>query len=603
MKEATAATEDAVRLDVTNPLHAAGTGPGRPPSPSRSSSELLQAKRASTTELDLDATLAREAAADGQRYRRSQRRMAVGSIAALLVLGVVAALVVYLSSPSPGSLNIPKEFSGRWTAYSRYSTDYTVAGRIRKTEGADGRSVVEAEASYVESDTGLRIVLTYLDKRAFRAAYNDSVSTSTPVSVTCVPVAKAPPLGDLGGLIDQATPAPPRALDKNNTALVQCIAAPERWLLQWGVQTFVYCNPSSDGHVVASDNFHAVFVADSPMVDSLGLAPPVDPATGAAKSCPVLDDVSALGRDDVPHHATGRRLHQPSRARRLPLMMSLTAPQRPCIFVHGTGHNKDESAKTDKFESYWGQIHNVLAPQCSSFQFLRRDMQHSTWDDPSHATAFCDEAAGGSSGHPIGNKLIFSHGSGSLVVAAAIHNNVCSMSSTTRWYSSHGMFGGAKAADAALGLCANYDALQDILSKLDVCHGKDKDTVEPGVTTQQTTYNSPSADWSTLTSVARTHLDGAMCGHSSQGNYQGVAVGLVAIDSELWFGEDRDGWMKLSQCKTAHTSSSWGHNKDSTWANMHTNFLDGACLWDDPLVDTSGDHSPCKWYLNMAKRA
>lgn len=55
------------------------------------------------------------------------------------------------------------------------------------------------------------------------------------------------------------------------------------------------------------------------------------------------------------------------------------------------------------------------------------------WDDMTHADHFCDEASFGSG--TVGNVIIFSHGSGSLVVANALNNNRCQFSGSTRWYS------------------------------------------------------------------------------------------------------------------------------------------------------------------------
>ena len=87
---------------------------------------------------------------------------------------------------------------------------------------------------------------------------------------------------------------------------------------------------------------------------------------------------------------------------------------------------------------------------------------------------------------------------------------------------------------------------------------------------QKSTYPGSSVTLDEVRDIARTHLDGAMCGHDSFGLYTGVGQGFNDFDSAIWFGEDRDGMMKLSQCTTVHTGS-WteSNSKTAVWANQH----------------------------------
>lgn len=120
-----------------------------------------------------------------------------------------------------------------------------------------------------------------------------------------------------------------------------------------------------------------------------------------------------------------------------------------------------------------------------------------------HATAFCS-AAGVGAGGTISNTLVFSHGSGSLVVANALFSNACSFHSNTRWYSAmvrcigvlspsqfcegsrlrsylQAPFGGAKAADEAKdNLCDSYSSMSSILDHLTFCKGKNHDKLHAG---------------------------------------------------------------------------------------------------------------------------
>ena len=163
-----------------------------------------------------------------------------------------------------------------------------------------------------------------------------------------------------------------------------------------------------------------------------------------------------------------------------------------------------------------------------------------------------------------------------------------------------------QAADEGLNLCSNYEAMKAILDELRFCKGKDKDDLHSGVKALQTSYAGPGASFADVRDEARANLDGALCGHDSIGLYLGVGQGLQDFDSAIWFGEDRDGMMKLSQCTTAHSGTSnfqEANSKAAVWANQHLNYLDGTCRFGDPYMDVFGDKSPCTWYAAMANRA
>lgn len=143
------------------------------------------------------------------------------------------------------------------------------------------------------------------------------------------------------------------------------------------------------------------------------------------------------------------------------------------------------------------------------------------WDDMTHADHFCHEASFGSG--TVGNVIIFSHGSGSLVVANALNNNRCQFSGSTRWYSAMVRRGhwrdswavpvvwartavlclpvqrqtvccsapppkapwwGATAANQALEkVCPYYDTMSDLLRELDFCKGSHHDRLHNSITT------------------------------------------------------------------------------------------------------------------------
>lgn len=527
-----------------------------------------------------------------------------------------------------------QEFSGEFTTHDRYNPDVKVTGRLYKSVGADGRTVLEGVTEYVEPTDGSRVRITLRDSRAYMEIFNDTKSSTTPQRVVCYPDKRLPAVGDLDELFTTASLVPVDVLDEAHPGMGPCIAAGNRWSILWGVQEFVYCQPQNDVHVIVGDNFNAEFVTDT-YLQRPELPIPTNVTDGAPARCDAIVQYTALNGGLGHHGAVQRRVLKQERRQ-------LVTP-RPCVFVGGLGLHKSEGAKsTQGADDYWGdKIVSYLSGKCSSFKFVQRDMKGKGWDDPSHATTFCNDAV--TSGSVIDNTLIFSHGSGSLVVANALVTNECSFSTSTRWYSAMAPFGGSKvraavagchlhanprrgmvavpcapytvltapcvclqAADKADDLCANYDAMSSILSELRFCKGKNHDSLHAGVESLQTWYVGAGASFNDVRDEARANLDGALCGHDSSGLYLGVGQGLQDFDSAIYFGEDRDGMMKISQCTTAHWSTNLfqeANSKTSVWANQHLNYLDGTCRFGDPYVDEHGDRSPCTWYAAMANRA
>lgn len=141
-----------------------------------------------------------------------------------------------------------QEFSGEFTKYDRY-TNEKVTGRIHKSVSATGKSVIEGTLSYTMDD-GNRAVVTLLDHRAYIEVFNDTVSATVPQRVTCMPPNLVPPFGDVDEVFSTSSLVPVEHLDESNPGTAQCAEAGHRWLIKWGVQEFLYCQPSDDVHRV-----------------------------------------------------------------------------------------------------------------------------------------------------------------------------------------------------------------------------------------------------------------------------------------------------------------------------------------------------------------
>ena len=310
-----------------------------------------------------------------------------------------------------------------------------------KSVGADGRTLLEGVTEYTDPIDGTRVRITLRDSRAYMEVFNDTQSSTTPSKVVCYPDTRLPSVGDLDELFTTASLVPTGVLDETHPGMGPCVAAGHRWSILWGVQEFVYCQPQNDVHVIVGDNFNAEFVTDT-YLQRPTIAIPTNVTDGKPAQCDKIVQYSALNGGMGHHGAVQRRVLKEKRRQ--------LVPARPCGFVGGIGLHKSEGYKTSQGSSdYWGdKIESYLAGKCSSFKFVQRDMKGKGWDDPSHATAFCNDAT--TTGSVIDNTLVFSHGSGSLVVANALLTNACSFSASTRWYSAMAPFAGSKARATCL---------------------------------------------------------------------------------------------------------------------------------------------------------
>lgn len=135
--------------------------------------------------------------------------------------------------------------------YDRYQPQVKYVGRLHKTVSPAGRTNLELQMEYTELITHERIVVTLTsERRGYRQVYNDSISTTVPQRTECVPDYTVSPIGDIDELFNRATAAPVEVLDASNPSLASCLAAGNRWLIKWGAQEFVYCQPQDDTHVV-----------------------------------------------------------------------------------------------------------------------------------------------------------------------------------------------------------------------------------------------------------------------------------------------------------------------------------------------------------------
>lgn len=126
-------------------------------------------------------------------------------------------------------------------------------------------------------------------------------------------------------------------------------------------------------------------------------------------------------------------------------------PFDTCVFVHGAGNHPEayEPSVLDSFPAYWGSVEDRVS--CSKKLFMNMDTTTRAWDDASLAQSFCAAAQGvckpsctsrhscsltsmkSQQASSIANTIVFTHGSGNLIVGNAVASNLCSFDSTSSW--------------------------------------------------------------------------------------------------------------------------------------------------------------------------
>jgi len=224
---------------------------------------------------------------------------------------------------------------------------------------------------------------------------------------------------------------------------------------------------------------------------------------------------------------------------------------------------------------------NRVGDDCDSVHFLRRDYTSKSWDDYLVTQDFCSAVA--SSGTSVADRIIFSHGFGSLVVGHAFSSLACTLESSSDWYAisvrttphllrcsvracarvcalchtwpwlciQQTPWAGSAAADDASTLCSTYaSSLDDIAPSIGMCSGTSPSTA---MLSLDPDYSPVSTTFGTVASFAASNLEGSMCGSFSLGMMTGAGDQLPVVDSLITFGGMNDGFMSLANCKNGQS--------------------------------------------------
>lgn len=537
----------------------------------------------------------------------------------LLAVGVVVAVVLSGRTRARGGVAVPERISATFHAEPQDGTTTPYEGRIHKVPAAEGSDAwkVSAQVSFQHDDGNVQTV-TVLDNRAYWSLTRGG-SDGEELEILasgCVPEQDVPPYNDLSDALNEAVEVPHDApLADYNTG--SCGEGQGKlYTVAWAGQVYVYCSLEQDidvhqfvgqGFVAAVFDVHT----EDEVADEPDFVAPTN-ADGTPLECPELTTLARASGASSPSETRRRlverhaeALEDPSKLHKMPWYLRVgeeasreerhetiqrgrqLTRRKTCIFVHAWGTSSTGTSSQDT--THWGDVHTHTS--CHDNVFIKINTQDLMWDDPVNMNAFCQAAAGGTTGQSVSNKRIFSYGYGSLTVAAALEGT-CQLATSSKWYVIAPPTQGNVGAEALADGCGGF--FQD--SRACAAGG----AVRSGVSSLLPTHSSLSFDWASYTSIIQTKADGIMCGNTPYGVNTASSVLMTVFDSLVgnkWRSSVRDGWTELDICQAgAPAGTTWSTtDAGSNYFVCSVNALDLTCAGSNGWV--GGDEKlPCNFY-------
>jgi len=266
-----------------------------------------------------------------------------------------------------------------------------------------------------------------------------------------------------------------------------------------------------------------------------------------------------------------------------------------CVFVHGPGvlPAADGATVRSAFSEYWGDADSHAS--CSQYLFLQLDTTTQSWDSPSLGQQFCNAAAPGQDRF-IKDTVVFAHGSGNLIVAAAVATGVCSFDDkTSAWAELQASSNSARMSEVAADICSYRDSWDHRQTALQAqshfCLG-DSSTLAPGWASVLNTYVPTGVTWSQVADIIKTRVSGAMCGDYSAGLLDSTQWAIAPrIDAHHGSPSNDVAWSTCWDVEYRDRFSVTDFN--SAFYAPSVNYWDVTCRNGDGMY---GSHRhPCGW--------
>ncbi|KAL9654306.1 hypothetical protein ABK040_010337 [Willaertia magna] len=270
---------------------------------------------------------------------------------------------------------------------------------------------------------------------------------------------------------------------------------------------------------------------------------------------------------------------------------------KTCIFLHGVGQwITDKGPPVHSFPEYWGNI-DAFTPQCTERWFIREETKFRGWNNAELQQSYCSLSLVNNTGTVIKDKIIFTHSMGTMILAAAIRNGVCSIdNNSVSWYDVQGPMRGSKAATMLLDICSRASSWTSpsiykiIAEEGGYCLGGNSTLPYPAYSTLAPDFPGVKE----LVNYVNPYLSGQMCGQSAYGLNSIYSVPLYLLSSVVGYGEPNDGMVPDSSC-IVNSNANFTTNFADLFYKVNVNHADGTCRNGDAYF---GSSKPCSFYVN-----
>ncbi|CAK4089660.1 unnamed protein product [Aphanomyces euteiches] len=270
--------------------------------------------------------------------------------------------------------------------------------------------------------------------------------------------------------------------------------------------------------------------------------------------------------------------------------------RKPCLFVHGFGELSQRNISST-FPFYWGDVH-LHAPCCTDIQFTHFDTVNRGWINPSLQEDFCHAALRvsepGSNDTTIGNLILVAHSMGNLLIAGAVANRRCHLSSNVTWIHLGGPMKGTMVANFFQNECTtkdNWNILKDQMYFMGTC------PLTEGTLSllhESTADEVLFAQYQAAQAVHSTYVTKAACGNNPFG-LDSVYTPLFGVLGTLDHVEGRnDGVVSFDSCSVGLNLSDFDTTYESRHYKASVNHIDLSFRNSDGWWGS--DRKPLKWF-------
>ncbi|KAJ8576775.1 hypothetical protein ON010_g2440 [Phytophthora cinnamomi] len=407
-----------------------------------------------------------------------------------------------------------------------------------------------------------------------------------------------PPINAIASALNDATPIP--SVSRSARDSINCTAGNVYKASVSGFD-FAVCAASNSGLMMYSRN---VDIAVEYLASHVNIVPPRMHAN-QLRDCKA--EVESSKVTSTGKTLLTRKLLAMNPSRKLAAEISLwfehdttcscKSTPRPCIFIHGLGVENETPENEDSL-TYWGDITNH-APCCTSIKYTHLNTINTTWMNVTQQQKVCDRAlavSNTSTDFLINDTILVTHSMGGLMLAGALANGLCALSSSSTWISTAAPMRGSMGSDYAQDTCAgrtNFLA-ETLAAYKNQCPVS---TASKSVVYEDGSYSSVylKVAYKAAQEAYRKNVSALMCSESFSGILSSYQASFWVLGHLIPHKSDKnDGVVEFQSCSTGIPASKFGNTYTDRFYRTKLNHYDMQFRAGDAFLNKA--KMPLKWF-------